>query len=200
MIDAPVTSCEACPLGAQGTCAFVPRKVAAGTVLWPQGEVPAEVLFVKRGVLARSTIDPDGDEVATSVRGPRSLLGAEALRGQTARASVEALTDAVVCSASPSTVLQAADTRTLWQLTLDELLRVERDGELRSGSAASRVARFILLSGGLGAFSKRHVAGLLGIRPETMSRCLRGLEAEGLIAAGGEVRILDAAGLQALAG
>ncbi len=220
MIDAPVASCVECPLGAQGACAFIPRKVAAGTQLWPQGDVPREVLFVKRGLLARSVIDASGQELATAVRGPRSLLGVEALRGQPARASIEALTDAVVCAASPAAVRQstglmdsgsshsagqAANARNLWQLTLDELLRVERDGELRSGSATSRVARFLLLGGGLivsgghGAFSKRHVAALLGLRPETMSRCLRGLASADLIETGREVRILDEPGLRELA-
>lgn len=221
MIDASVSSCLECPLGAHGACVFIPRKVPAGTQLWPQGEVPRELLFVKWGLLARVSIDVDGNEVASSVRGPRSLLGMESLRGQPARASVAALTEAVVCAASPLTVRQStglhspaarqptvheANTRALWQLTLDELLRVERDGELRGGTAASRVARFILLGGGLmvsgraGAFSKRHVAALLGMRPETMSRCLRTLSSQGLIASGQEVRILDLAGLKEVAG
>jgi CRP/FNR family transcriptional regulator, cyclic AMP receptor protein len=210
MLDAPVTACSECPLSTQGTCAFVPRKLAAGAQLWPQGEVPREVLFIKRGVLAMSATDASGQELGAAVRGPRSLLGLEALRGQPARASVAALTDAVVCSASPAAVKQCAsgepaNVSALWQLTLDELMRVERDGELRSGSAVSRVARFILVSGGViasgqkGPFSKRHVAALLGLRPETMSRCLRQLEQDGLITSGSEVRILDEARLRSRA-
>ncbi len=221
MLDAPVASCAECPLGAQSVCAFVPRKLTAGTQLWQQGEVPGELVFIKRGLLARSAIDPAGRELATAVRGPRSLLGVEALRGQPARASMEALTDATVCAATPATVrqstgmmdsghghlpAQSANTRALWQLTVDELLRVERDFELRCGSAASRVARFILVSGGLiasggrGAFSKRHVAALLDLRPETVSRCLRTFASAGLIVSGRAVRILDAPGLQELVG
>lgn len=211
MLDAAITSCAECSLGAEGACPFVPRKVAAGTALWQQGEVPRELLFVKRGLLARSTSDAAGRELGTGVRGPRSLLGVEALRGQAARASIEALTDAIVCAATPQTLrqstgAQSATTRALWQLTVDELLRVERDFELRCGAAASRVARFILLSGGLivsgrrGAFSKRHVAALLDLRPETVSRCLRAFASDGLIAPGLEVRIIDAPGLQEIAG
>ena len=220
MLDAPVPSCTECPLGATGGCAFIPRKVPAGTQLWPQGEVPRELIFVKSGLLALSATDSAGQELGAAVRGPRSLLGFESLRGQTARASVEALTDAVVCTATPTTVRQrtglqgsgfgpsaelAASASALLQLTLDELLRVERDGDLRSGSAVSRVARFVLHSGALIAsgqhapFSKRHVAALLGLRPETMSRCLRALKTAGLITSGREVRILDEPRLRELA-
>lgn len=219
MLDAPVASCSECPLGAHGACAFIPRKVTAGTQLWQQGEVPRDVLFIKRGLLAMTATDSAGQELGAAVRGPRALVGLEALRHQPARATLEALTDAVVCTATPATVLQctgrqgigssdqqAANTAALWQLTLDELLRVERDGELRSGPANSRVARFLLVSGELiasghhGPFSKRHVAALLGLRPETFSRCLRALHDAGLIASGREVRVLDEAGLREVAG
>ena len=204
-------------MGPNSGCAFVPRKVSVGTQLWSQGEVPSELIFVKSGLLAMSATDSAGQELGAAVRGPRSLLGFESLRGQMARASVETLTDAVVCSATPVTVRQrtglqgtgfgssaelAASASALLQLTLDELLRVERDGDLRSGSAVSRVARFILSSGALIAsgqhapFSKRHVAALLGLRAETMSRCLRQLKTAGVITSGRQVRILDEARLR----
>lgn len=212
MLDAPVHTCSECPLGSSGDCAFIPRRVPAGTQLWPQGDVPRELIFVKSGLLAMSSTDASGQELGTAVRGPRSLLGFESLRGQAARASVDALTDVAVCAATPTTVRQrtglqasgygpsaslAASASALLQLTLDELLRVERDGDLRTGSAVSRVARFILSSGGLIAsgqqapFSKRHVAALLDLRPETMSRCLKALKTAGAIGPGRDVAILD---------
>ena len=218
MLDSPaVPSCLECPLGAFGGCAFTSRRVARGTQLWSQGEVPPEVIFVKSGVLGLSTSDASGAEVATAVRGPRSLLGFEALRGQSASSSMEALTDSVVCMASPLTVWQnaglrssgaagsphsAASTNALFQLTLDELLRLGRDSERRSGSAMARVARFLGEHGDLittrrhAPFSKRHVASLLGLRPETFSRCLRVLEAAGVISRGPDLRVLDSSRLQ----
>lgn len=220
MLEEPVGKCLDCPLGANGDCAFAPRTLPAGAQLWLQGEVPNELIFVKSGLLGVSTTDLAGLELGTGVRGPRSLLGFESLRAQPARASVESLTEAVVCWATPAAVHQRAglygvgsgpiqdiafNAAALLQLTLDELLRVERDGDLRSGSALSRVARFILSSGALIAsgqhapFSKRHVAALLGLRPETMSRCLRALKTAKLITAGREVRVLDEARLRELA-
>ena len=220
MLDAPIASCTECPLGGSGGCAFIPRKVPAGTQLWLQGEVPAELIFVKSGLLALSATDSAGQELSAAVRGPRSLLGFESLRGQAAHASVEALKDTVVCTSTPTelrqrtglqgsgfgpSAQQAASASALLQLTVDELLRSERDRDLRSGSALSRVARFVLNSGSLIAsgqhapFSKRHVAALLGLRPETMSRCLRALKTGGLITSGREVRILDEPRLRELA-
>lgn len=157
--------------------------------------------MVKSGLLAMSATDSAGQELGAAVRGPRSLLGFESLRGQQARASVEALTDTVVCTSARLPASASA----LLQLTVDELLRAGRDGDLRSGSAVSRVARFVLDSGSLIAsgqhapFSKRHVAALLGLRPETMSRCLRALKNAGVIASDRDVRILDEPRLRELA-
>lgn len=218
MLELPVASCPECPLGTSGRCAFVPRKVPAGTQLWPQGEVPPELVFVKSGLLASSATDASGQELGAAVRGPRSLLGFEALRGQPSRSAVEALTDTVVCSATATTVKQQAglhgvsdpgdvgpNASALLQLALDELLRVERDGDLRSGSALSRVARFVMSWGNLIAsgqhapFSKRHVATLLGLRPETLSRCFRALKTAGVISDGRDVRVLDMARLEQFA-
>ena len=88
MLDAPIPSCTECPLGATGGCAFIPRKLPAGTQLWPQGEVPRELVFVKSGLLALSATDSAGQELGAAVRGPRSLLGFESLRGLAARSSL----------------------------------------------------------------------------------------------------------------
>ncbi len=221
MVEPEIPSCLECPLGAAGSCAFISRQVPRGTQLWAQGDVPNELVFVKSGVLGMSTTDVSGDELATAVRGPRSLLGFEALRGQSTSASMEALTDSVVCTATPITVLQhtglrsngtassphvAAGTHALLELMLDELLRVGRDAEQRSGSAMARVTRFLAQNSGIissirnAPFSKRHVAALLGVRPETLSRCLRVLEEAGVITTGRVPRVLDATRLEELAG
>ena len=48
------------------------------------------------------------------------------------------------------------------------------------------------------AFSKAHVAALLGIRPETLSRCLRKLSEEGLIGAD-RLEVIDEAALAEVA-
>lgn len=214
MLEPPVTSCESCPLHRGGTCLFVPRAIDAGARVSLQGEVPREVSFVKEGVLALSTTDAAGEELMAGVRGPRSMLGLEALRGQPSRASSVALTDAVLCSIDAATLrastglesggsaaapnpLQAQAASALLTVVLDELEATQRDADLRTGTAISRVARFILAYARVMrpnskvAFSKRHVAALLDIRPETMSRCLKALAGDGLIRSEPRVEVLD---------
>ncbi len=220
MLETPVTSCGACPLGSSGSCLFVPREVEAGSRLGMQGEIPREVAFVKEGVLALSATDAAGRELMAGVRGPRSMLGLEALKGHPARASVVALTDATVCSidaghlrasagldtARPQPSPQVATTASaLLTVALDELDATQRDADLRSGPALTRVARFILAYARVMrpnskvAFSKRHVASLLDVRPETMSRCLKTLVDDGLIVSEPRVEVRDEARLAEIA-
>lgn len=214
MLENPVHECGDCPLNSGGRCPFVNRRIPAGTTLWSQGDVPREVVLVKDGLVSLTSNDATGHEVLSAVRGPRSLLGFEALRNQPARGAVDALTDVQVCSAEPTTVRHwvglaegavvappsrdtSASATTLLNLALDELDRTTRDIDLRSGPALSRVARFLLASSKLidagrqAPFSKQHVAQLLGIRAETMSRCLKKLQTAGLIESGRTVKIRD---------
>lgn len=214
MLQPPVHECDSCPMYAHGRCPMVARKVSAGASLWTQGDVPKELVFVKDGLLSMSANDSTGHELLSAVRGPRSLLGFEALRGQPARAGVDALTDAQVCTADANAIRSWAGlgdttqqdrstptTSALLTLALDELERTAKDSDLRSGPALSRVARFLLASSKLidagrqAPFSKQHVAQLLGIRAETMSRCLKKLQSSGLIESGRTVRIRDEARL-----
>lgn len=214
MLDRPVHECHDCPLYAGGRCSFVARKVAAGTGLWGQGDVPNEIVFVRDGLLSVSSTDATGHEVLSTVRGPRALLGFEGLRGQPAHGAVDTLTDTMLCTAEPTTVRQwvglegnatqapregsHAAANSLLNLALDELDRTARDMDFRSGPALARVARFLhasakLIEAGRQApFSKQHVAQLLGIRAETMSRCLKKLQTAGLIESGRTVKIRDA--------
>lgn len=207
MLRPTVPSCAVCALGATGSCRFKPRTVAAGTQLWLQGAERPPLLFVKDGVLSVSTTDGSGRELAAGVRGPQSMLGLESVRGEPARAAVATLTRATVCSLPPGTLgyPEPREAATLLDFALDELAETARDAELRAGPALSRVARFFLRSAELLApgrrapFSKRHVAALLDVRPETMSRCLRTLEEAKVISTGRAVRVLDPARLEAIA-
>lgn len=213
MLDSPVRDCAECPLGSAPRCPFVNRRIPAGTTLWSQGDVPRELVLLKDGLVSLTSNDATGHEVLSAVRGPRALLGFEALRNQPARAAVDAITDIVVCTAEPTTVRHwvglaegAAPAAThgvfssataMLNLALDELDRTAHDIDLRSGPALSRVARFLMASSTLidagrqAPFSKQHVAQLLGIRAETMSRCLKKLHTAGLIDSGRTVDILD---------
>ena len=207
----PVESCATCALGASGSCLFSPRQVTAGAVLELQGEVATEVSFVKQGLLALSAIDAAGLEMLASVRGPRALIGLEGLHGRSARFTVTALMDSVVCTTAAAALSRDVELHrpshpasALLGVVLDELDSTCRDANLRAGPARTRVARFIAAYAGLlrpgqrTAFSKRHVATLLGIRPETMSRCLKALADEGLIA-DDRIEVLDPEGLDDVA-
>lgn len=99
---------------------------------------------------------------------------------------------------APSARDTSASATALLNLALDELDRTARDIDLRSGPSLARVARFLVASAQLidagrqAPFSKQHVAQLLGIRAETMSRCLKKLQTAGLIESGRTVTIRDA--------
>lgn len=211
MLEPAVRSCEACALGKNGPCAFRPREVAASTSLAHQGTTSDQVLFVKDGVLGLSTTDAAGHELVAYVRGPTSVLCLEALGGQPSACTVTALTDSTICTISVTELrrLTGLDSeRTLTSSVLGLVLREHaaamRDHDLRAGSARARVARFLgaaaplMRPGRRAAFSKTHVAALLDLRPETLSRVLRQLEEEGVLRRE-QLEVTDAAALAEIA-
>lgn len=207
MFASPIESCDLCALGKNGPCLFRPRAFKAGAGLLHQGEVNRSVHFVKDGVVGLTATDATGEEVLSSVRGPNTVLGLESLQERPAPFTVMALEDTTVCSASALQVRRETDldatsslTSSFLGLVLAEHANTQRDADLRAGQARARVAKFLVAAARLvkpgrkAAFSKAHVAALLGIRPETLSRCLRKLSEEGLI---GEDRleVIDEAAL-----
>ncbi len=219
MFSAPVKACSECPLRSSGRCPFVMRKVEAGTTLWSQGDIPQQVAFVREGLLSMQASGVNGTEVISAVRGARAMVGFEGLRSQPARASVETLVETELCVGDARDVRAWAgldpatsDNRSpipiaspLLNLALEELDRAALDLDLRSGPAVSRLARFLLASANLIAsgrqapFSKQHVAHLLGIRPETLSRCFKALQVAGCIESGRTIRLVDQVKLKAVA-
>jgi CRP/FNR family cyclic AMP-dependent transcriptional regulator len=201
MLEAPIQTCSECPLPAAGRCPFVARKLRAGQRLWMQGDVPTELCLVRDGLLALSSTEPSGTETLSTVRGPRALVGMDALHARPSPVSVEALTDATVCAADAATVQRWLGPSTpvlaMLNLALEELSRTARDLNFRSGPSLARVARFLLayarlIDGGRQTpFSKQHVARILGMRAETLSRCLRQLVDDHLIVSGRHVAILE---------
>lgn len=194
------------------------RKVEAGTTLWSQGDIPPQVAFVRDGLLSVQASGVNGAEVISAVRGARAMVGFEGLRSLPARASVETLVETELCVGDARDVRQWAgldttsDARSpiplaspLLNLALEELDRAALDLDLRSGPAVSRLARFLLASANLIAsgrqapFSKQHVAHLLGIRPETLSRCFKALQVAGCIESGRTIRLVDQVKLKAVA-
>jgi CRP/FNR family transcriptional regulator, cyclic AMP receptor protein len=94
--------------------------------------------------------------------------------------------------------------RVVLDLLLTEARQQRDEVNWRQGDCLARVARFALaharfLADRPNAVRKQVVARLLGMRPETLSRCLTRLEADGMIDASRGVRVLDAARLATVA-
>jgi CRP/FNR family transcriptional regulator, cyclic AMP receptor protein len=209
--NSPVNDCSACSLGvaAQGRCRFTPTMREPGASVCAQGERPRTVYFVKDGFVSLSAVSPKGAELLLTLRGPSSLLCTEAMHGEPSPYEVRALSRVKVCGIPGDALNQwVGPERSPGRVMLDLLLsegRQQRDEvNFRQGDCLSRVARFALaharfLADRPNAVRKQVVARLLGMRPETLSRCLTRLEKEGVIDASRGVRVVDARRLATIA-
>ncbi len=210
-MNGTIQDCRTCPLGAAavGRCPFTPSRLAAGVVLCAQGARQPSAYFVREGLLALRTVDADGAESWLAMRGARSLLYAGP-PGQPSPCELRTVTEVRVCSASAE-ALNAwmgppdSPARALLELLLEELERSRQELVWRSGDSPARLARFILAAREEAAAPppplppKQLVARALGMRPETLSRCLRRFIDRGLVTEKPTLRVLDRAGLAAVA-
>jgi CRP-like cAMP-binding protein len=211
LTNSPVSDCNACSLGiaSQGKCRLTPATREPGSTICAQGERPRTVFFVKEGFVALSAVSPRGSELLLSLRGPSSLLCTEALQGEPSPYEVRALSRVRVCGIGSDALAQwIGPEKSAARVVLDLLLtesRQQRDEvNWRQGDCLSRVARFALaharfLADRPNAVRKQVVARLLGMRAETLSRCLTRLEQEGVVDASRGVRVLDHRRLAAIA-
>lgn len=167
------------------------------------------VYCVRSGRVRLSVADASGAERAYGMRGPGSLLGLEALLG------LGSLFDAQVDTAGDIGVVTTtqferwmannpAHGPALVKRILAEEVKLAAERQLIDGTAESRLARFLLdretnrfLSAWSGA-RRQEVAGLLGMRPETLSRTIRAFQRKGVVDA--ELRVVDSRVLRRLAG
>jgi CRP/FNR family cyclic AMP-dependent transcriptional regulator len=208
---APVTDCNTCTLGvaSAGRCRFTPSAREAGASLCAQGERPRTVYFVKEGFVALSAVSPKGSELVLTLRGPTSLLCSEAMTNEPSAYEVRALSRVKLCGIAGDAMSQwVGPERSPARVVLDLVLaesRMQRDEvNFRQGDCMSRVARFALahakfLADRPNAVRKQVVARLLGMRPETLSRCLTRLEQDGVVDASRGVKVLDQRRLAAIA-
>jgi len=207
----PVTDCNICTLGSvsQGRCRLTPTAREAGATICAQGERPRSVFFIKEGFVSLSAVSPRGTELVLTLRGPTSLLCTEAMHGEPSPFEVRALSRVKLCGISGDALNQwigpdRSPARAVLDLMLSES-RMQRDEvNWRQGDCLSRVARFALaharfLADRPNAVRKQVVARLLGMRPETLSRCLTRLERDGVLDASRGVRVLDPRRLAAIA-
>ncbi len=208
---APVNDCNVCSLGiaSQGKCRLTPTTRESGATLCAQGERPRTVYFVKEGFVSLSAVSPRGSEVLLTLRGPMSLLCTESLQGDPSPYEVRALSRVKLCGVAGDQMSawvgpEKSPARAVLDLLLSEGKLQRDDVNYRQGDCLSRVARFALaharfLADRPNAVRKQVVARLLGMRPETLSRCLTRLERDGVVDASRGVRVLDARRLAAIA-
>lgn len=207
----PVNDCNACSLGvaAQGRCRFTPTTREAGATICAQGERPRTVYFVKEGFVSLSAVSPRGAEMLLTLRGPTALLCTESMHGEPSPYEVRALSRVKICGIAGDALNQwvgpeKSPARVVLDLLLSEGQQQRDEVNYRQGDCMSRVARFALaharfLADRPNAVRKQVVARLLGMRPETLSRCLTRLEKDGVVDASRGVRVLDARRLAAIA-
>lgn len=208
---APVNDCTTCSLGvaSAGRCRLTPTAREAGATLCAQGERPRTVYFIKEGFVSLSAVSPRGSEVLLTLRGPASLLCTESLHGDPSPYEVRALSRVKLCGIAGDQMSSwVGPDRSPARAVLDLLLsegKLQRDEvNYRQGDCLSRVARFALaharfLADRPNAVRKQVVARLLGMRPETLSRCLTRLERDGVVDASRGVRVLDPRRLASIA-
>lgn len=211
MLQPTVTNCKTCPLtaeGAQGRCPFVPVQLPAGAVLCGQGELHTTAYFIRDGTVALSSVSTDGSESTLSLRGPRALLCLEALQHKPSPFEVRTISPARLCALPGDDFLrwatpEGSSSRAVLLVMLSEISERYRDMAWKGGDVSTRVARFILAwseqSVAARPPKKQLVARLLGIRPETFSRCLKQLVEQGLVDRGSGLRVRDPIGLAAVA-
>jgi CRP-like cAMP-binding protein len=143
------------------------------------------------------------------LRGPTALLCTEAMRGDPSPYEVKTLSRVKLCGiAGDQMSAWVGPDRSPARAVMDLLLtegKLQRDEvNYRQGDCLARVARFALansrfLADRPNAIRKQVVARLLGMRPETLSRCLTRLEQDGVLDASRGVRVLDPRRLASIA-
>jgi CRP-like cAMP-binding protein len=167
------------------------------------------VYFVKEGFVSLSAVSPRGSEMVLTLRGPSSLLCTEALRSEASPYEVRALSRVRLCGLAGDSLNQwvgpeQGPARAVLDLVLSESKLQRDEVNYRQGDCLARVARFALaharfLADRPNAVRKQVVARLLGMRAETLSRCLTRLERDGVVDASRGVRVLDSRRLAAIA-
>jgi len=183
---------------------------AAGNVIVTQGDRLQEVFIVREGTVLVTSFSSEGDEVWSSVRGPDTLIGAELLRHGRCDVDVVALTEVRLLRIGRDDFQNwigppHSPALTVVDLLLQEIAASGRDRAMTTGSAMSRIARFLRerqrveSAGRPFDIEQRVLARVLQIRPETLSRALSKLRQDGILATGPRLSVIDAYRLSRLA-
>lgn len=214
MVVLPVynAQCALCPVGAASkvaegqSCPMTDRRKSAESYLYLRGTPADTVYYVKHGSVAllRGSGEGDGDGAPYAVRRAGSFVGLEAVKGTTYVDSARAVSDVTVCAMSRSQVRGWLERPGTAKVMLEALVEaLAKDTAPRSrmeGSARQRVARWIQESSHQRTLPRTVIAGLLGMKPETLSRTLAALARDRMIElTRTRIDIRDAARLAAVA-
>lgn len=208
-------SCMLCPIGnasgvgSGGVCPMVDRRRPAGTCLFVAGETADTIHYVKQGAVAlsRASGDKHGEGTPHAIRRAGSLLGIEALVRDTYLDTARSVTEVTVCAAGRSEMLAWLAKIGAARAVLDMVLRTWCGDNPRrataDGSAPQRVAEWLLDGAERKAartIPQSIVAGLLGMKPETMSRAVATLAKRGAIVTNrARIEVVDRDLLRAIA-
>jgi CRP-like cAMP-binding protein len=211
-LTGPHLACAFCPIGAVshvsdgGHCPMVDRRRPAGTLLYLAGSPAEAVYHVKHGAVAlsRGSSEKHGENAPHAVRRAGSLIGLEAIVQGTYLDSARAITDVTVCGTSRQQMLTWLNETGTARVVLDSLvatLASDPAGRATTdGNAPQRVARWLLDSTKQKRLPRSVLAGLLGMKPETLSRALAAIARKGSIhLTRTRIEVRDAAGLEAIA-
>ena len=188
---------------------FTRRELDEGGALYHQGAPSDGVYCVSRGLIAIRSFGPDGASSLLRLAYPGDLVGYRAfLTGRGHRTEARALMPSRVCvvarrdaqrvsrparpflpvwpSAAPTIWIgirsvsrrsRVCPTRRAWLRLLDQLMTAhgEAEGDIRSMHLP---------------ISRRDLADILGVQPETLSRLMKRLEAEGLLRSSGRMIVI----------
>jgi CRP-like cAMP-binding protein len=175
---------------------------AAGSVLLRHGYPIEHVFLVRSGRVKLSVADVTGAERAYAMRGAGSILGLEALLGMPALLNARVDIDGDLALVEPAVLerwfegvgILAVE---LVKHVIAENVRLSAERLLVDGNSEARIARFLLerqTNPFLAAWrdvARHEMAGLLSMRPETLSRAVRALQECEAIGPGLEIRDLD---------
>lgn len=198
------------PVASEGVSAllrnFSRSKLDAGELLYRQGDKNNGVYCVSAGLIAVRTYDADGASTLLRLVNPGELIGYRAfLTGRSHRTEAQALVKSRVCRVAMHGARKVMDgnpdvmARLARRCALDLDLYQERIQA--SGRQKNRARLMEILTGLMAAHgtpdgdylrmrlpvSRRDLADMMGVQPETMSRLLGRLEQDGVLRASGRM-------------
>jgi CRP-like cAMP-binding protein len=171
-------------------------------VVLQHGLTIAHVFQVRSGRIKLSVADAMGSERAYTMRGPGSIHGLEALLGLPALLDARVDVEGELAVAEPAAFERwlhssGVSAVAIVKHVVAENVRLTAERLLVEGNSEARLARFLLereIDPFLSAWrdvARHEMAGLLSMRPETLSRAIRVLQDRQAIGPGLDIRDIE---------